>query len=97
MELKEFINKVVVNTTTNRRFLLQEITEPEIKVMTVEPDERGIYTWYAYRTINGDPFATGRLVFEDPALAEPFREAYDAYCKTEDAYWESFDYWMRRD
>ena len=97
MELKDFIGKTVISTATNRRFRIQEITSPEIEVVTLEPEASGYYGTYVFRTINGDPFSTGRLTFEDPSLAEPFGEAYEAYCRTEDARWEEFDYWMRRD
>lgn len=97
MELKDFIGKTVVSTVTDRRFRLREITSPEIKVVTLEPEASGYYGFYVFRTINGDPISTGRLKFEDPALTEPFRKAYDAYCRTEDAYWEEYGYWMRRD
>ena len=97
MELKAFVGQVVVNTATQGRFRIVQITSPEIKVVTLEPDQSGHYTFYTYPTINADPFAAGRLVFEDPALAQPFREAYDAYCRTTNAFWEEYGYWMRRD
>lgn len=96
MELKEFIGKVVIKTYNNQRCILREITSPSIGVITVEPDQHGHHTCYCWDTINGDPFKKGYLVFEDPSLAEPFRLAYDAYCRSEDAYWEEYDYWMRR-
>ena len=96
-ELKSFIGKPVVNTATNRRFLLREITSPEIKVVTTEPESSGYYGTYVYKTINGDPFSTGLLIFEDPSLNQPFQEAYKAYCCSKDAFWEEYGYWMRRD
>lgn len=97
MQLQDFVGKTVVNTVTSKRFSLYKITSPEIVVVTLEPDAQGHHTFYAFPTINGDPFATGRLVFENPSLAKPFRNIYDAYCHSQDAYWEDYGYWMRRD
>ena len=96
MELKDFLNKVVV-TRQGRRFYLHEITSPTIRVVSTEPNPQGHYEFYRWPTINGDPFATGALRFEDESLALPFRKAYDAYQRTEDAYWEEYGYWMRKD
>ncbi len=96
MELKDFIGKIVISSHNHRRFAIREITSPEIGVVAVEPNERGYHPHYVYRTINGDPISTGSLVFEDPSLTEPFIAAYKAYCRTEDAYWESYEYWMMR-
>ena len=97
MELKSFIGQVVISSATGRRFVLKRITSPEIGVATVEPGPSGYTEYYTYRTINGDPISTGALRFEDPALTEPFLAAYKAYCRTEDAYWEEYDYWLHRD
>lgn len=96
MELKDFIGKTVIRTWNNKRFFITEITAPQISAQTVEPDEHGHYTCYCWETINGDPFTNGYLTFEDPSLTEPFKKAYDAYCSTEDAYWENYGYWMRK-
>lgn len=97
MELNEFIGKVVVNTTTGRHFRLHRITAPEILVVTLTPEQSGHYGFYAYKTINGDPFSNGTLVFEDDSLNQPFRMAYDAHCHSENGFWEEYGYWMRRD
>lgn len=97
MELKEFIGKVVISTKTKQKFYLKKITSPEIGVVTMTPDNDGHYTHYIWKTINGDPFSNGSLVFEDASLLEPFRKAYDAYCRSKDAYWEEYGYWMRMD
>lgn len=97
MEIKDFIGKVVVSVATKRRFFICEITSPEIIVQTTEPDANGHHTRYCWKTINGDPITNGELVFEDSSLTEPFKAAYDAYCRTKDAYWEEYGYWMRRD
>jgi hypothetical protein len=96
MELKDFIGKIVISTETKRRFVLHEITAPQIKVWTEKPDSHGHYSCYCWETINGDPFSNGYLVFEDPSLTEPFKAAFHAYCRTEDAYWEEYGYWLRK-
>ena len=97
MELKDFIGKVVISTESKERYVLKEITAPEIAVRTEKPNERGYYSHYCWETINGDPISNGYLVFEDQSLTEPFKAAYNAYCRTEDAHWENYGYYMRRD
>lgn len=97
MELKDFIGKVVISTKTKQRFYLHRITAPDIGTVTVAPDSFGHHTFYRWDTINGDPFSNGNLIFEDATLLEPFKKVYDAYCRTEDAYWENYGYWMRKD
>ncbi len=97
MELKDFIGKVVISTKTKRRFYLNKITASQIGVVTTTPDSNGHYTFYCRETINGDPFSNGNLMFEDASLLEPFKKVYGAYCRTEDAYWEEYGYWMRKD
>ena len=97
MELKDFIGKVVVSPKTNRRYWLREITAPEIGVKTVDTNRLGYHEHYCYTTVNGDPFTVGTLVFEDASLTEPFLQAYNAYCSTEDARWESYYYYLMRE
>jgi hypothetical protein len=97
MELKDFIGQVVISTKNKRRFKLYKITAPEIRVVTEKPGTSGYYEHYAFENTNGNPIATGMLVFENPALTEPFMAAFDAYDRTEAAYWEKYGYWMRRD
>jgi hypothetical protein len=97
MELKSFIGQIVISSATGRRFVIKRITSPEIGVATVEPGPSGYTEYYTYRTINGDPISTGALRFEDPALTEPFKKAYEAYSRTEEARWENYEYWMRAD
>lgn len=97
MELKEFVGQVVVASATKRRFVLKEINAAEIGVVSQQPGPSGYPEHYVYRTINGDPISNGALVFENPALTEPFKKAYEAYCHTEEARWECYDYWMHRD
>lgn len=97
MELKDFIGKVVISSERKARYVLTKITAPEISVRTEKPNERGYYSHYCWETINGDPISNGYLVFEDQSLTEPFKAAYNAYCRTEDAHWENYGYYMRRD
>ncbi len=97
MELKDFIGKVVFSPTTKRRYILRSITAPKIKAETEKPDMNGHHACYCWETINGDPISNGSLVFEDASLTEPFKTAYTAYCRTMDAYWENYGYWMRKD
>ena len=96
MELKNFVGQVVISTASKRRFLIYQITAPEIKVVSEKPDESGHYDFYVHPTINGDPISTGKLVFENAALNEPFKTSFDAYSRTEDAYYEQMHYWMYR-
>lgn len=97
MELHAFIGQVVIASATQRRFLIQRITAPEIVVVSEVHGISGYPEHYVYRTINGDPISTGALFFEDATLTEPFKKAYEAYSNTKDAYWENYGYWMRRD
>ena len=93
MELKDFIGKVVISTHTKRRFVLDEITAPCITVRTEKPNERGYYEHYCWEN---DPIRNGDLIFEDASLTEPFERAYGAYCRTQDAYWETYGYWLHK-
>lgn len=96
MELNEFIGKAVIDVRSNTRYRLHTITSPKLVVIAERVNENGYRETYSFPTINGDPVSSGTLVFEDPALTSPFLKAYAAYCATEDAYWEEYDYWMRR-
>ena len=96
MELKDFIGKIVIRASDKKRLFITEITAPKIQAQTVEKDSFGHHTCYGWETINGDPTTNGYLIFEDESLTEPFKKAYDAYCRTEDAYWENYGYWMRK-
>lgn len=97
MQITDFVGKVVVSASGKRRYVLTEITAPYIAAETVEPEHHGCRGTYRWQTINGDPISNGTLVFEDESLTEPFRQAYEAYCRTEEAYWENYGYWMHRD
>ena len=96
MELKEFIGKVVVGAQSKKRYVLKEITAPYIAAVAERPDANDRYAHYRWETINGDPISRGVLVFEDAALTESFKAAYEAYSHTKDAYWEDYGYWMRK-
>lgn len=97
VELHAFVGQVVISSATHRRFLIKKITAPEIHVVTEVPGTSGYPEHYAYGTINGDPISAGLLVFENRELTKPFKEAFEAYSHTEDAYWENVGYWMRKD
>ena len=97
MELKDFIGKVVISTESKKRYVLTEITAPEIAVRTEKPNDRGYHPCYCWETINGDPISNGYLVFEEQSLTAPFKVAYSTYCLTQDAYLETYGYYMRRD
>ena len=97
MELREFVGKLVFSARTGEKFVITDITAPEIRVATVALGTYGYPRHYVYETMNGDPFSNGSLVFEDEHLLNPFKAAYAAYCRTEDAYWDNFGYYMRRD
>ena len=96
MELKDFIGKVVIRASDKKRLFITALTAPKIETQTIEPGAYGYHTCYSWETINGDPITNGYLIFEDKSLTEPFKKVYDAYCRTEDAYWEEYDYWMRK-
>lgn len=97
MELNTFIGKVVFSTETKERYILHEITAPYIDVKSEKPNSSGYPSHYRFGCINGDPISKGTLVFVDQSLTEPFKEAYEAYCHTKEAYWEDYGYWMRKD
>ena len=97
MEVQDFIGKVVIGAESKKRYVLRRITAPYIEATTLEKNAQGHCASYRWPTINGDPITTGALIFEDVSLTEPFKEAYEAYSHTQDAYWENYGYWMRRD
>ena len=97
MELKQFIGKIVISTSTNKRYRLHRITSPYIDVESEQPNSSGYPSHYRLDCINGDPITNGNLVFEDQNLTEPFIKAYSAYCRSMDGYWEDYGYWMRKD
>lgn len=97
IELTYFIGKVLIGAESKKRYVLRRITAPYIEVTTVEKDAQGNCASYRWLTINGDPVSSGLLIFEDASLTEQFKEVYEAYSHTKDAYWENYGYWMRKD
>ena len=95
MQIKDFINKVVIESGSGKRYVITEITSPYIAVK--EENNMNGGRSLIFGTINGDPFSNGTLSFEDKSLAEPFKAVYDAYCRSRNAYYEEISYWMRKD
>lgn len=95
MELRSFIGKTVTEPATKQRYRLSEITSPTISAVRLGGTYDGFT--FVFRTINGDPFSNGVLAFEETGLTKLFIEAYEAYSRTQDAFWEEYGYWMRRD
>ena len=95
MEIKDFIGKVVIEATTQKRYILREITSPYIAVQ--EENKLNSGRSLILDTINGDPISNGIIVFEDSSLTLPFKTAYSNYCHSKDAYYEEIGYWMRKD
>ena len=97
MEIKDFIGEIVISASTKERYILTKITSPYIEVKTEKLNEYGGRSCYRFETINGEPFERGVLIFEDISLAAPFKKAYEEYSHSEDARWEEYGYWMRKD
>lgn len=96
MAFEEYIGKIVVGVESKRRYVLTKVTAPTIHVRTVEANSSGYPSHYVWETINGDPFTTGKLVFEDASLNEPFKAAYAAHTRSKEGSWEDYGYWMRK-
>ena len=94
MKLKDFIGKVVISTSTNRRFILHKVTSPITKVLLEQPNENGDHACYCFENINGDPISNGKLVFEDASLNELFIKAFEEYSHSVEAYYEDYGYYM---
>ncbi len=97
MELNQFIGKIVISTSTWKKYRLYRITSPYIDVESEKPGSNGYHSHYRFDCVNDDPFSNGKLIFEDQSLDEPFKKAYYAYCRTENARWENYGYYMRKD
>ena len=97
MELKDFIGKVVIGTKTNTRYVLTKIHAAYITVGTVKLNVYGTRDSYLFKTENGDPFSNGVLRFEDGALADLFKQAYNEYCHSEYGRAEAYLYWVWMD
>ena len=94
MELKDFIGKVVIGTKTNTRYILTKIHAAYISVETEKLNEYGTRSGYLFKTEHGDPFSRGVLSFEDESLTEPFKQAYQEYCRSEDGRAEAYWHWL---
>lgn len=97
MKINDFIGRVVIDAKTGARYILREITSPSISIVSEQPDGSGRLKRYTFNTINGDPVSKGVLIFADESLTDAFRTVYAEYCRTRNAYWEDYGYWMRRD
>lgn len=97
MELKDFIGKVVIGAKTNKRYVLTKIHAAYITVGAEKLNEYGTRSSYMFKTENGDPFSNGALRFEDSALTELFKQAYNEYCRSEYGRAEAYLYWVRMD
>ena len=97
MELEQFIGKIVISTSTKKRYIIDKITSPYVGVRSEKPDSGGYPSHYRFDCINGDPITNGSLVFEDQSLTEHFKAAYNSYCHSKDAYYEEAGFWMRKD
>lgn len=95
--IKDFIGKTVFNTATKTHNVIVKITSPYIEVREAKANQYGTYAHYRYECINGDPITNGTLVFEDDSLTESFKKAYSEHCRSKDAYWENYGYYMRKD
>lgn len=97
MKINDFIGKIVINSKNGTRYRLCEIASSYISIVQDCVSEAKYPKRYVFETINGDPVSDGRLVFEDESLKEPFKIAFDNYCRSKDAYWEDYGYWFRKD
>ena len=97
MELKEFVGKVVIGTKTNTRYILTKIHAAYITVGSEKLNKYGTRDSYLFKTENGDPFSSGVLRFEDESLTELFKQAYQEYCRSEDARAEAYWHWLMVD
>lgn len=97
MDVKKFLGKVVIGTKTNTRYILTKIHAAYITVGTEKLNVYGTRESYLFKTENGDPFSNGVLRFEDGALTELFKQAYNEYCRSEDGRAEAYLYWLMVD
>ena len=97
MKVHDFLGEVVISPSSNKRYVLTEITSPYITAREEKASSGGYYKHYRFDTINGDPITNGSLVFENSALNEIFIKTFDEYSRSRDAYWEEYGHWMRMD
>lgn len=86
MKISGFIGKVVIDTTTNKRYVIDKIDGVFICVNDEKPNDSGLYSSVRYQTgtaPNDNAVANGRLRFVEERLNELFINAYYEYCCTE--------------
>ena len=96
MEVRDFVGKTVICSSTKERCRLERITSAYIDVATERPNTSGYLSHYRFECTSVDPISSGTLVFEDTSLTELFKKAYEEYCYTGNAYYENYGYWLRR-
>ena len=89
MKISGFIGKVVIDTTTNKRYVIDNIDGVFICVNNEKPNDSGLYSSLRYQTgtaPNDNAVANGRLRFVEEGLNELFINAYYEYCCNEGKY-----------
>ena len=54
MDINQFIGKIVISTSTNKRYRLHRIISPYIDVESEEPESNGYLSHYRFNCINGN-------------------------------------------
>ena len=89
MELKHFIGKEVVCTSTKEHFIIDKIDGAFIEVRTINKNQYGTYSHFCWKTGTApydNAIVAGELVFIDETLFEPFKEIYEEYRMTDGRY-----------
>lgn len=89
MKLSDYIGKVVIDTTTNKRYVINKVDGVFIGVKDEKPNDSGLYSSLRYQTgtaPNDNAVANGRLRFVEEGLNELFINAYYEYCCNEGKY-----------
>jgi len=97
LTLKDFVGQIVIKISDQKRYIVTDITANEFKIRELTPDKNGHCGNWSFECISSNPIEDKFLKFEDPGLDCVFTEIYDAYCRTEDARWESYGYWLRKE
>ena len=82
MELKDFIGKEVVNTTTKEHYVVDKLDGVGIYVRTIKPNACGTYSHFVWKTGTApydNAIVNGSLVFVDEQLFEQFKKIYEEY------------------
>ena len=86
MEIKDFIGKEVIATSTKEHYIIDKLDGNFITVRTKTLNEYGTYSHYRWQTGTApydNAIVKGKLVFVDETLFEPFKETYEDYQHTE--------------